>query len=212
MNHGTIALAPSTKRSKRLEAKKISNKRGFSCIAEPHKSNSVIQASRVTIGDPDFETKPANSGNVNNATMANPSRTSVSTPSEVDPSGNRTVRSPRCNQDRARVPTPCELSLEEQIKELKVQNEELERQKASKLLEDELYNLKLRNLELTRQISREDQANQEIMRSSQEKHRDDVRQSFSTSVRQPSIHRETPQFAASPRYTSPTLQQALYQE
>ena len=186
-----------------MAAKKISSKRDY-------KSNPVIQASRVTIGDVDSETQPANSGNVNNTTMANPTRTSVSTPSEVDQSGIMAVRSPRA--DRARVPTPCELSLEEQIKELKSQNEELERQKASRLLEDELYHLKLRNLELTRQISREDQANQEIMRSSPEKHRDDIRQSFSTSVRQPSIHRETPQFTASPRYTSPTLQQALYQE
>ena len=33
-----------------------------------------------------------------------------------------------------------------------------------------------------------------------------------TSVRQHSIHRETPQFAASPSYTSSTLQQAIYQE
>ena len=62
-----------------------------------------------------------------------------------------------------RVPTPCELtkSLEEQIKELKLQNKELERQKADKLLEEKLYQLKLRNLELARQIGQEDQANQE---------------------------------------------------
>ena len=203
MNTNSITLAPSTKRSRRLAAKKINNKRDY-------QNNPVIQASRVIIGDLDSETQPANSGNIINATMANPTRTSVSTPSEVDQSGTRAVRSPRV--DRARGPTPCELSLEDQIKELKSQNEELERQKASRLLEDELYHLKLRNLELTKQISREDQANQEIMRSSQEKHRDDIRQSFSTSVRQPSIYRETPQFTASPRYTSPTLQQALYHE
>ena len=59
-------------------------------------------------------------------------------------------------------------SLEDQIRELKIQNEELERQEAAKLLE-ELSQLKLQNLELTRQIGQEDQANQGRMRSSQEK-------------------------------------------
>ena len=60
-------------------------------------------------------------------------KASVLTPSEVYQSGNRTVRSSGCKQDRARVPTPCELTitLEEQIRELKLQNEELERQKAA---------------------------------------------------------------------------------
>ena len=48
MHPSSIALAPSTKRSKPLAAKKISTKRGFSSIAEPHKSNPVIQASKVT--------------------------------------------------------------------------------------------------------------------------------------------------------------------
>ena len=60
-------------------------------------------------------------------------------------------------------------SLEDQIRELKIQNEELERQEAAKLLEEELSQLKLQNLELTRQIGQEDQANQGRMRSSQEK-------------------------------------------
>ena len=60
MEHGTIALAPSTKRSKRLAAKKINNKRIFSCIAEPHKSNPVIQASRVTILILELQVKEGN--------------------------------------------------------------------------------------------------------------------------------------------------------
>ena len=167
MHSSSIALAPSTKRSKRLAAKKITK-------VKLHKNNPLT-LSRAIIGDLDSETQPENSGKIINATMANPTRTSVPTPSEVDHSGIRAVGSPRA--DRARAPTPYEPSLEEQIKELKLQNEELERQKASRLLEDEL---KLRNLELIRQISRWDQANQEIMRSSQEKHRDDTSQSFST--------------------------------
>ena len=96
MNTNSITLAPSTKRSRRLAAKKINNKRDY-------QNNPVIQASRVIIGDLDSETQPANSGNIINATMANPTRTSVSTPSEVDQSGTRAVRSPRV--DRARVPT-----------------------------------------------------------------------------------------------------------
>ena len=50
------------------------------------------------------------------------------------------------------------------------------------------------------------------MNSSQEKKRYDIGKNLPTSVRQHSIHRETPQFAASPRYTSVILQQALYQE
>ena len=74
-----------------------------------------------------------------------------------------TVRCSGCNQDRVRVSTPSELtkSLEEQLRELRLQNEELERQKAAKLLEEELYKLQLRNLELNRQIGQEYQANQE---------------------------------------------------
>ena len=98
-------------------------------------------------------------------------------------------------------------SLEDQVRDLKIQNEQLERQKATKLLEEELSQLKLQNFELTRQIGREDQANQERMRSSQERNRYDIGQNHSNSV-----PRQTPQFSASPRYTSPTLQQALYQE
>ena len=48
MEHGTISLAPSTKRSKRLAAKKVNNKRGFSSVVESYKSNPLIQATRVT--------------------------------------------------------------------------------------------------------------------------------------------------------------------
>ena len=53
MEQETIALAPSTKRSKRLAAKKVNNKRSFSSVVESYKSNPLTQATRVTIGDPD---------------------------------------------------------------------------------------------------------------------------------------------------------------
>ena len=67
MAQENVCFAPSTRRSKCL-AVNNKTKKSFSSIS---KSNPLTQAERVIVGDSDFDTRPSNSGNVNNATMAN---------------------------------------------------------------------------------------------------------------------------------------------
>ena len=49
-------------------------------------------------------------------------------------------------------------TLEDEVEELRLVNEELERQKAARALEDELQQLRRRNQELTRQMTQVDQS------------------------------------------------------
>ena len=73
-------------------------------------------------------------------------------------------------------------TLEDEVKELRLVNEELERLKAARALEDELQQLRHRNQELTRQMTHVEQSEEIGERTSHEQNSVGIGNVFSTNV------------------------------